>query len=76
MKRLAWELLAELADDEAGVALARGSFVACLLTFVQPLTGASGERGGRRVAVDGAAAEGLAGAGASPPRQAGAALRR
>ena len=41
MKRLAWELLAELADDEAGVALARGSFVACLLTFVQPLTGAS-----------------------------------
>ena len=41
MKRLAWELLATLADDEAGVALARGQFVACLLTFVQPLTGAS-----------------------------------
>ena len=32
---------ATLADDEAGVALARGQFVACLLTFVQPLTGAS-----------------------------------
>jgi len=41
MKRLAWELLAELADDEAGAELARGEFIACLLTFVQPLTGAT-----------------------------------
>ena len=32
MKRLAWELLAELADDEAGAELARGGFIACLLT--------------------------------------------
>jgi hypothetical protein len=38
MKRLAWLLVAELADDEAGIAVAKQGFLACMLAFLAPLT--------------------------------------
>lgn len=39
MKRLAWLLVAELSDDEIGIAVARKGFLACALAFLSPFGG-------------------------------------